>query len=421
MDVRIMPGKLSGTVRIPPSKSAAHRAILAATLAKGESVIENVDLSNDISATLAACNTLGSTADIAPDGRYNTVTIRGGLNPTPSATLDCAESGSTLRFLIPVACAKDGERIFTGHGRLPQRPLDAYLQIFDEQGIRYTRPYGYNLPMAVTGSLHSGHFQVDGRVSSQYVTGLLYALPLLSGDSTVEVIGGFESRGYVDLTIDMLRRFGVQVQAERDTFTVRGNQAYKPQRIAVEGDWSQAAFFLVVGAISGGVRVAGFDGNSLQPDSVIAELLMRMGADLSWEGDEFVSAPAQLHGVEIDVSQCPDLVPPLAIAAAFAEGTTHITGAARLRIKESDRLHALAQNLLTLGVRAEEEPDGLVIHGGTMTGGEIDSFGDHRIAMAFAVAGAASKQGVTIRGAHCVEKSYPKFFEDFADLGGKVE
>jgi len=421
MDVRILPGKLSGTVRIPPSKSAAHRAILAAALAKGESVIENVDLSNDISATLAACSALGSTADIAPDGRYNTVTLRGGLNPTPNATLDCAESGSTLRFLIPVACVRDGERTFTGRGRLPQRPLDAYLQLFDEQGLAYTRPYEANLPLTVTGALRPGNFRVDGRVSSQYVTGLLYALPLLSGDSIVEVIGGFESRGYVDLTIDMLRRFGVEVQVQGDTFTVRGNQAYQPQRLAVEGDWSQAAFFLVAGAISGGIRIAGFDGNSLQPDSVIAELLTRMGADLSWEGDEFVSAPAQLHGVEIDVSQCPDLVPPLAIAAAFAEGTTRITGAARLRIKESDRLHALAQNLLALGVRAEEEPDGLVIHGGTLSGGEIDSFGDHRIAMAFAVAGAASRQGVTIRGAHCVEKSYPKFFEDFADLGGKVE
>ena len=259
-----------------------------------------------------------------------------------------------------------------------------------------------------------------GRVSSQFVTGLLYALPLLGGDSQIEVTGGFESRGYVDLTVDMLRRFGVEVQVEGNRFTMRGNQAYQPQHVAVEGDWSQAAFFLVAGAISGGVRIAGFDTDSLQPDSVITELLKRMGADISWEGDEFVSAPAKLHGIEIDVSQCPDLVPPLAIAAAFADGTTRITGAARLRIKESDRLSALAQNLSALGIKTEEQPDGLTIQGGVMEGGEADSFGDHRIAMAFSIAASASWQGITIRGAQCVDKSYPKFYEDLAMLGGKT-
>jgi 3-phosphoshikimate 1-carboxyvinyltransferase len=323
--------------------------------------------------------------------------------------------------MIPVACAQSGERTFTGGGRLPQRPIDAYLQIFDEQGVRYTRPYGANLPLAVTGVLKPGRFRLDGRVSSQFVTGLLYALPLLDGDSEVGVIGGFESRGYVDLTIDMLRRFGVEVRNEGNCFFVRGNQAYTSQHIAVEGDWSQAAFFLVAGAISGGVRVSGFDADSLQPDSVITELLMRMGADISWEGDEFVSAPSRLQGVEIDVSQCPDLVPPLAVAAAFAQGTTRITGAARLRIKESDRLSVLAQNLNALGIRTEEQPDGLIIHGGRIIDGEADSFGDHRIAMAFSVAAAASEQGVVIRGAQCVDKSYPKFYEDFAKLGGKLE
>ncbi len=419
-DIRILPGALSGTVRVPPSKSAAHRAIMAAALAKGESVVENVDLSDDIRATLSACEALGCAADIVPNGQYNTVTLRGGGDPAPDAVLDCAESGSTLRFLIPVACARDGRRTFTGRGRLPQRPLDAYLQIFDEQGIRYTRPYEANLPLTAEGALRAGRFRVDGRVSSQFVTGLLYALPLLSGDSEIEVLGGFESRGYVDMTADTLRRFGVEAAAQGDRFTVRGGQAYQPRQISVEGDYSQAAFFLVAGAIRGPVRAEGLT-DSMQPDRVITDILLRMGADISRDGSALVSKPARLHGADIDASQCPDIVPPLAVAAAFAEGQTRITGAARLRIKESDRLSALARNLSAMGIEVREQPDGLIIQGGQPNGGEIDSFGDHRIAMAFSVAAAASRQGVTLRGAQCVSKSYPKFFEDFAQLGGRVE
>ncbi len=421
MDTKVSPGKLCGTVTVPPSKSAAHRAIIAAALAEGESVIKNVDLSSDIRATIGACEQLGCSISVEQAERYCTLTVRGGLKPKHGALIDCAESGSTLRFMIPVACTQAGERTFTGRRRLPQRPIDSYLQIFDEQNIAYSRPYGTNLPLIVTGVLKPGHFRLDGRVSSQFVTGLLYALPLLNGDSQIEVLGGFESRGYVDLTVDMLRRFGVQIECEGDRFFVRGNQIYSPQRIVVEGDYSQAAFFLVAGAISGEIRIEGLSPHSLQPDGVIVEIMKRMGADIRFEGDTLVVSPSRLKGIEIDVSQCPDLVPPLAIAAAFAHGATRITGAARLRIKESDRLSALAQNLVVLGIKAEEQPDGLTIHGGNMTGGEIDSFGDHRIAMAFAVAASVSKQGISMRGAQCVDKSYPKFFEDFIKLGGKIQ
>jgi|AGTN01.3.fsa_nt_gi 3-phosphoshikimate 1-carboxyvinyltransferase len=421
MDITVLPGALTGTVRVPPSKSAAHRAIIAAALAEGTSVVRNVDLSSDIRATLDACAQLGCAVDIARQERCRTLTIRGGLKPQSGAVIDCAESGSTLRFMIPVACAYEGERTFTGRGRLPQRPIDAYLRIFGGQGIAYNRPYGANLPLTVTGALKPGIFRLDGRVSSQFVTGLLCALPLLEGGSRIEVIGGLESRGYVDLTVDMLRRFGVQTSCEGDNFSVRGNQAYIPQRLEVEGDYSQAAFFLVAGAISGGLRVEGLAPASLQPDRAIVDILSRMGAGLTREADTVIARPSRLAGVDVDVSQCPDLVPPLAVAAAFARGTTRIMGAARLRIKESDRLHALAQNLSALGVLTEEEQDGLIIHGGEIQGGEVDSFGDHRIAMAFSVAAAASKQGVTIRGAQCVDKSYPGFYEDFAKLGGKFE
>ncbi len=417
MDLTVRPGRLHGTVSVPPSKSAAHRAIISAALAGGRSIISHVDLSSDIRATIGACRALG--VDMRVDG--DTLTVDGRQLCLTGDPIDCAESGSTLRFFIPVACTLDGDKTFTGHGRLPMRPLDAYLHIFDNQGITYTRPPGYNLPLTVSGALRSGDFRLDGRVSSQFVTGLLFALPLLNGDSRISVIGGFESRGYVDLTVDILRRFGIEIAVDGDNFAMKGGQRYTPQNTYVEGDWSQAAFFLVAGAISDGVRVAGFDGASLQPDNVIVELLMRMGADISWEGDEFVSSPSQLHGTVIDVSQCPDLVPPLAIAAAYAEGVTHITSAARLRIKESDRLHALAQNLGALGIRAEELPDGLIIHGGQPTGGEIDSFGDHRIAMAFSIAAAGASSPVTIRGAECADKSYPKFYDDYKALGGEIQ
>jgi 3-phosphoshikimate 1-carboxyvinyltransferase len=416
MDLTIHPSRLCGNVAAPPSKSAAHRALISAALAQGRSRIEHVDFSSDILATIGACRALG--VNMAPDN--GALTVDGGRLHLTGQPIDCAESGSTLRFFIPVACTLAGEKTFTGRGRLPLRPVDAYLHIFDTQGLMYARPPGYNLPLTVTGALRAGEFRVDGRVSSQFVTGLLFALPLLPGDSVITVIGGFESRGYVDLTVDMLRRFGVVIGVDGDTFTVRGGQRYVPQTVYVEGDWSQAAFFFVAGAISGGIRVSGFDDNSLQPDSVIAALLTRMGADISWEGDEFVSAPSKLRGATIDVSQCPDLVPPLAIAAAYAQGITHIVGAARLRIKESDRLRALAQNLSALGVRADELPDGLVIHGGRPTGGEIDSFGDHRIAMAFSVAAAGASGPVVIRGAECVDKSYPGFYDDFKALGGEI-
>ena len=421
MDITLSPTSYHGSVTVPPSKSAAHRAILAAAMAHGRSVITNVDLSSDILATVGACRSLGCGIEVTQNVRYHTLTVNGGLSLVENAMIDCAESGSTLRFFIPVACTQDGTKTFTGHGRLPYRPVDAYLQIFDDQHIGYSHPADANLPLTVSGKLHGGEFAVDGRVSSQYVTGLLYALPVLEADSSVSVLGGFESRGYVDLTVDMLRRFGVGIVASGDCFTVQGGQRYEPQNIAVEGDYSQAAFFIVAGAIAGDVRIEGLDAHSLQPDSAVLSIMGRMGADLTVENDVLIVKQSHLRGTVIDVSQCPDLVPPLAIAAAFAQGSTRITGAARLRIKECDRLHALAVNLNCLGIDATETDDELIIVGGAMRGGTVDTFGDHRIAMAFAVAAARASGDITIPNAQCIDKSYPKFYDDLKALGGKIE
>ncbi len=421
MDVIVSPSALGGIVNIPPSKSAAHRAIIAAAIADGKSVIKNVDLSNDIRASMNACISLGCNFETEQSGSRCILHIQGGFERGKKADIDCCESGSTLRFFIPIACALGGEKKFTGEGRLPRRPIDAYLDIFDAQGIAYTRPADSYLPLKVSGTLEGGFFDIDGRISSQYITGLLFALPLMNKDSMINVTGGFESRGYVDLTVDMLRKFGVQISADENSFFVGAPQAYAPQDITVEGDYSQAAFFLVGGAVTGEARLSGLLEPSLQPDSVITALLLKMGADIRREGSVLIAKKSKLYGTDIDVSQCPDLVPPLAVAAAYAQGKTRITGAARLRIKESDRLSALAQNLGRLGIKTQETHDALEITGGPVAGGEVSSFGDHRIAMAFSIAALGARGSIRISGAESTEKSYPAFYDDLKILGGKIE
>lgn len=420
MDVRVLPSALQGNVTIPPSKSVTHRAIITASLAEGKSIIHNVDLSSDIRATMEACKSLGCTIEVKDGHPYHTLIIHGGMRMADSANINCAESGSTLRFFIPIACTLEGKKVFIGSGRLPQRPIDAYYEIFDNQDIAYSKPEDKNLPLEVSGTLAGGDYVIDGSISSQYITGLLFALPLLETDSTVTITGKFESKGYVDLTVSILRQFGIKIVCKKDSYYVNGGQSYKPQAYTVEGDASQAAFFLVGGAISGDICIRGFHRDLLQPDRIIVDLLKQMGADIVNSETQLCIKHSNLRGINIDVSQCPDLVPPLAIAAAFAEGTTHITGAARLRIKESDRLQSVSDNLNQLGIEVQELSDGLTIHGGKMHTGQVNSYNDHRITMAFSVAAACVPEGILIKDAQCINKSYPRFFEDLNSLGGKM-
>jgi 3-phosphoshikimate 1-carboxyvinyltransferase len=396
MDVHVGPSGLSGGITAPPSKSAAHRAIIAAALAGGTSVIDNVDLSSDIRATIGACEALGCRIAIDTSGKYAALTVDGGMSINGSAHIDCAESGSTLRFFIPIACALPGPKVFTGHGRLPHRPIDAYYDIFTRDGIVRSHPDTANLPLTVSGTLSGGDYTIDGSVSSQYITGLLFALPLLAASSTLTVTGTFASRGYVDMTLRTLKSFGIDIACEGNRYIIKGGQKYMPQHITVEGDDSQAAFFIVGGALAGDITLYGLHADSLQPDRVAADILGRMGADITRDGDALHIKKSALHGTDIDVSQCPDLVPPLAVAAALADGVTHITGAARLRIKESDRLAAMSNNLARLGIS------------------------DHRITMAFAIAALTSTHGLMLSGAACIDKSYPGFFQDLAALGGNI-
>lgn len=409
MDVTITPTQLRGTVIPPPSKSQAHRVLIAAALADGVSRIGNVVLSQDIEATMRCLEHLGA----AFERKENTVTVQGmganAMSPLRRLAyprLDCGESGSTLRFLIPVALAVRGGGVFSGRGRLMERPLKPYFDLFEEKGIFYEQKDGM---LTVQGLLSPGEYRLPGNVSSQFVTGLLYALPLLGGDSGIVLTSPLESRGYVDMTLDALGLFGVCPETRKNGFFIPGNQHCRPQDFIIEADWSQAGFWYAAKLLGSPLDVGGMDSGSAQGDQVLADQY----AKLAGPGD-----------VELDVSDCPDLVPPLAVMAALRTGrTTRMTNAARLRVKESDRLASVTQVLNALGAQVTEYPDSLTIRGnGSLTGGvKVDSFNDHRIAMMAAIAATRCEKPVTVTGAQCVAKSYPDFWEEYERLGGKIQ
>jgi 3-phosphoshikimate 1-carboxyvinyltransferase len=407
MNVTITPTKLHGSITPPPSKSQAHRLIIAAALADGQSVISNVALSQDIEATLSCMKALGASAEICGSA----VTISGiGAKRAPSGgalpQLDCGESGSTLRFLIPVALAVAEGGRFTGRGRLLSRPQKPYADLFAAKHISFTQE-----PQVIIagGVLTPGTYTLPGDVSSQFVTGLLYALPLLDGDSDIVLTSPLESKGYVDMTLLALAAFGVQAEETATGYHIPGGQVYRAASLSVESDYSQAGFYFAANGAGNHVDIQGLNQHSAQGDRVIIP------------DSEALRATGE---VTLDVSQCPDLVPPLAAQAALrGEGkVTHLVGAARLRIKESDRLTTVTQVLNALGGKVEEHPDSLTITGAdTLPGGvTVDSFNDHRIAMMAAITATGCEQPVTITGAQCVAKSYPNFWDDYESLGGKL-
>ena len=406
MNMTITPAVLKGTVTPPPSKSQAHRLIIAAALSDGFCKLSNVDLSEDIQATLRCMRTLD--ADASADGTIirGADLVNGHEEPAPEV-MDCGESGSTLRFLIPVALALKGGGKFTGHGRLMERPQEPYFALFREKGIFYEQKDGV---LTVEGKLTAGVYTLPGNVSSQFITGLLYALPLLEGDSRIELTTDLESRGYVDMTLDALKRFGVTAEYDgKRTFHVPGNQYYQHQNLAIEADWSNAAFWYGAKFLGCPVEIGGLDQASVQGDRAIAGFYEQMGG---------------AGRLELDVSQCPDLVPPLAAMAALRAGeTTAIVNAGRLRIKESDRLATVAEVLNALGAQGGEHVDHLVVRGREKLAGGVTVSGhnDHRIAMMAAIAAIRCEKPVTIIGAECVKKSYPRFWEDYEALGGLVQ
>lgn len=403
MDLNITPHRLSGTIQPPPSKSQAHRLMIGAALASGQSRLENIALSQDILATMRCMRALG--AKIREDGSLVQGVQQIGASAAELPKLDCGESGSTLRFLIPVALAVAGGGVFTGAGRLMERPLGPYEALFAEKGISLVRQNG---TFQVEGRLKAGVYRLAGNVSSQFITGLLYALPLLQGDSEFMLTTRLESSGYVDMTLDALERFGITVEPTPTGWKIPGNQTYHPTDCTVEPDYSQAAFYYAAALLGNEVAVKGMNPDSKQGDRVILQQMEQL---------------RKQGTVTLDVRECPDLVPPLAVAAAFRSGErTVITGAARLRIKESDRLHTVTEQLNQLGCQIVEQEDSLEITGvQTASGGTVSGCNDHRIAMMLAIAATRSEGSVLLQGAECVQKSYPDFWEDYVTLGGAIE
>jgi 3-phosphoshikimate 1-carboxyvinyltransferase len=410
MDIRITPAALTGTVTPPPSKSMAHRLLITAALTdRGVSVIHGLADSQDMLATRRCLSALGARIDDVAPG---TVEVRGLgsaiVEAGPAPILDCGESGSTLRFLIPLALLVNGQAEFVGHGRLMERPLKPYETLFREKGIVWKLENGVLDLDGGKGyddyALSAGAYRLPGNVSSQFFTGLLFVLPLLDGDSTLVPTTPLESIGYLNMTREAQQRAGVVSQWQGDTLWIPGNQRYQPFEAETEADWSQAAFWYAAAFLDHSVTLSGLNPASSQGDRVISELYWK----LARPGD-----------AEIDLSDCPDLLPPLAVMAAVRSGTTRFVNAARLRIKESDRLATTAALLRALGGQVAERPDGLDVQGGTrFSGGVVDGANDHRIVMAAAIAATRASGPVTISGAEAVNKSYPSFWEDYQRLGG---
>ena len=395
----IMPGCPKGQVVIPPSKSLAHRAILSACLAAGESVITNFAFSQDMKATIGAMEAMGATIQIDGD-RLKIV----GCNPFSSrgtTRIDCLESGSTLRFVLPLASLSGDRVCLTGAPRLLERPMDIYADLWADQGLYYSQT---PQEIVVQGALKGGAYRVRGDVSSQFITGLLFTLPLLEKDSIIEIVPPFESRSYVQLTLDVLHTFGIKANWQSEyILEIPGRQQYEPAHFQVEGDWSQGAFFAAMNALGGQVELLGLCQNSAQGDWAILQAI------------EQLSQPDAV----VDISDCPDLGPILTVLAAFSPGTTQITGAARLRIKESDRIAAMESELRKLGVTITSNHDTIFVEHSTIhwSGEALWGHNDHRIVMALSVASLQADRPVTIQGIEAINKSFPTFFEKLADLG----
>lgn len=422
-DLKIYPSKLKGEVKIPPSKSMAHRAIICAALSDGLCIIENIDYSDDIIATIDAMNSLG--AKIVKHKDYLEVIGAYGSDEKPQETrvIDCNESGSTLRFLVPISLLFKGSSKFIGRGNLGKRPLTTYYNIFERQGIEYSYEEG-NLNLVINGELKAGTFEVEGNVSSQFITGLLFTLPLLKEDSKIIITTEMESKGYIDLTLRAMNDFGVEIiNNNYREFIIKGNQKYNSRNYRVEGDYSQAAFFLCADSLGNDVLCKDLDLNSLQGDKEVIDILERMNVvfnanDIGVKG----TTNGKLSSAVIDGSQCPDIIPVLTSVAALTKGTTEIINAGRLRIKECDRLTAVTSELNKLGAKIIEKEDGLVVTGvEKLQGGvEVWSHKDHRIAMTLAIASTRCEEPIVIKDYECIAKSYPNFFEDFKTLGGNI-
>ncbi len=407
-NITISPKKLAGSINIPPSKSMGHRAIICASLSKGISHIDNMVLSDDMIATIEAMKSLGAKIEIEKGVEVDRLVIDGSKTFTKKDSfIDCIESGSTLRFLVPISIVKENSVNFVGQGNLGKRPLTTFYNIFDEQKINYSFEEDV-LNLKINGSLKSGTFNVEGNISSQFISGLMFALPLLDGNSVINITTELESKGYLDLTLSMLKKFGITIENNNyESFIIKGNQQYTSCNYYVEGDYSQGAFYYAANDLGSNIDIKGLDKNSLQGDKEVIEILDKL------KNSNTI--------VEIDASNCPDVIPVITVVAALRVGETNIINAGRLRIKECDRLTAISTLINKIGGNIIELPNSLIIKGvKNFKGGEVDSYDDHRIAMSMAIASTVCTEQLTINNSSCVKKSYPNFWKDFVSLGGVI-
>ena len=402
-------------VRIPASKSISHRALIAASLADGKSIIHDLDINKDTEATINCLRILGAVIEV----NGNEVTVQGikDFDHYDSSIINCNESGSTLRFMIPLFTMSDKLCQFSGKGKLMQRPQTVYEQLFPEFKLE-------DDVLKVKGKLNGGNYEIRGDISSQFITGLLFVLPLMNEDSTIKVLEPFESESYVDMTVSVLRNAGIEIEKNGCDISVRGNQKYRPLDMTVNGDDSQAAFFALLAAINNSeVMVHGMDHDSLQGDHAIVDIIRSCGCEVSEISDGYLFKGNSLRPLEVSLKNCPDLGPALFALASKIEGESHFTDVRRLRIKESDRIEAMKSELEKLGCKVTCTENDVWITGSDILKGNVtlEGHNDHRIVMALSVLASACNDRVTINGIEAVEKSFPEFFEVLKNMRVEVD
>ena len=415
--ITLFPSNFEGTIKAPPSKSLSHRAIICAALANGVSRIDNIIYSDDIKATMNALESIGVTFTIHPRHLIVKGVRRLKLR---NKEVYCNESGSTIRFLIPLLSLTNKEVNFLGEESLLKRPQTIYEDIFTEDNLIFNVEPN---KITVNGSIKARDYHIKGDVSSQFISGLLFSLPLLKKDSNIYIQGNLESKSYVDLTISILEKYGIEIKELENGYFIRGNQHYQPFDYTIEGDYSQAAYYLVGGILNGRINIEDLDHESHQGDLAIIDIIQSMKGKVIFTENGYITQTSDTKSTTIDINNCPDLGPIVSLLASLSSGTTKIINAKRLRLKESDRIHSTVTTLKALGANITSENDEIIIKGRkTLDGGvTVDSFNDHRIAMMVAIASLKSEKEITLTTATAVKKSYPNFFEDFKHVGGKFK
>ncbi|MFT7612316.1 MAG: 3-phosphoshikimate 1-carboxyvinyltransferase [Parvicellaceae bacterium] len=413
--VIVYQSNLKGEITANASKSMMQRTVAAALLANGVTTIFNPGNSNDCKAALQIVRDLG--AEVVQN---ESISIRSSSFIKLPTSISCGESGLGIRMFTPIMSVFDNAITINGSGSLLTRPMNFFEEVLPQLGVQCTSNQG-KIPIKVKGPIQGAEINLDGSLTSQFLTGLIMALPLAKSDSILNV-DSLKSRGYVDLTINVLKKFGIEIKhSNYKTFHIRGNQKYVPAKITIDGDWSGAAFHLVGGAISGHVTLKSLSNNSNQPDKQILKAIEKAGGHVKVGRDSITVQKESLNAFKFDATDCPDLFPPLAALAANCDGNTILKGTSRLKHKESDRATVIKNELNQVGIKVDLIDDSMIIYGGKVTNGTIDSHNDHRIAMMGAILALNSSESIRITNSSAINKSYPKFYEHLEALGGKLE